>query len=634
MTRTVRNTSFFCRWMRVVVVAIGVLICGRASLVASTTAVGADPVRQRQLSILTRSVESLKRANMPNNPKSLAMSAYACFVLANQDHDDVNPAMIVRANEHIVAVQEEYPDDTQSYWIRPLLAQIAADPALNRFLNDRAKRALKEQLFHAADETFDLTDAGTDPYSVWHTEGSDNHNVMRKGTCLLTAQFLMNEPQWRDLKYDDGTTPKQNYDAWTAHWLEYLRQRAREGITIEIASPTYAGVFLYPIMAIRDSAADPALRHQADQFLDLYFADAAVESLNGVRGGSKTRAYKDKQVYDHTVDKGHFYSYVLVGLPDSERFSTPPFEVYPALYTNYRLPTQVSSLFQDDRTRGTYEYVSVRPGRGTHSLILEPLWYEVYLPSYLRRTTYVTPDYTLGYFTIDEGKHYTLISEQCQWMGLTTAATKNSRIVFYVTPSHPMHKETIGYRELQGHGSKHAFLVRKQLCSTDEEELWVYVSSDFDFEGDGENWIFGRNGNRKVYFALRGTHAQGNPSYVVEDNKEWGGKWVKFKQPSTVAVLEVARAGEYESFEAFQADIGDNEPEWLNNHDDLHYQPSRDAGHLVLCADMRHPRIDGELVELNPAKAYDCPYIQGIHGEDKVVIRGLDGREKVLDFSY
>ncbi len=69
----------------------------------------------------------------------------------------------------------------------------------------------------------------------------------------------------------------------------YFREKATKGLLTEIASPTYVKYSLNTLYNIYDFAEDEELKDLADKFLNLYFADWAVEQFNGFRGGQGTR---------------------------------------------------------------------------------------------------------------------------------------------------------------------------------------------------------------------------------------------------------------------------------------------------------------------------------------------------------
>ena len=184
----------------------------------------------------------------------------------------------------------------------------------------------------------------------------------------------------------------------------------------------------FTIMQCTDS---DTLRQQVSKYLDLYFTDVAIETLNGIRGGAKVRSYKDTSSYYFISDKLSYYNWLFSGLPDHNTFTSgnSPFDLIPACITDYRLPMISLNLFTDTDERGDFEYTSSRPGRGSW---VHPeggeLWYTVEFPSAIKRYTYVTPKFTLGTFTLDESIGYTQITNQNHWMGIIGSDDYSSRV--------------------------------------------------------------------------------------------------------------------------------------------------------------------------------------------------------------
>ena len=59
-------------------------------------------------------------------------------------------------------------------------------------------------------------------------------------SCWAASIVLAQAPQYRDRHYDDGHSASAHASALTAYLREYLRERGRKGMTIEVDSPSYA----------------------------------------------------------------------------------------------------------------------------------------------------------------------------------------------------------------------------------------------------------------------------------------------------------------------------------------------------------------------------------------------------------
>ena len=78
---------------------------------------------------------------------------------------------------------------------------------------------------------------------------SENHHANHFASCWAATLLLSREPAYRDLIADQHTV-NEHYAAWTAWVVEYLRQRGRKGMTVEIDSASYSQATLAAIYLI------------------------------------------------------------------------------------------------------------------------------------------------------------------------------------------------------------------------------------------------------------------------------------------------------------------------------------------------------------------------------------------------
>jgi hypothetical protein len=156
-------------------------------------------------------------------------------------------------------------------------------------LSPKAQENLERSFWECARAYSKLAEAKID---VWESDGSENHHVTSRVSDFLVAQFLKDIPAYASLKYDDGSTPQQQYEARLDYWSKWLDQRARRGLFYEDGS-SYENYTVEALFNLRDFAQDPILRRKADMFLDLVFANFAEETLGAVRGGPKTRTKEE-----------------------------------------------------------------------------------------------------------------------------------------------------------------------------------------------------------------------------------------------------------------------------------------------------------------------------------------------------
>ena len=131
-----------------------------------------------------------------------------------------------------------------------------------------------------------------DPAYVHLAWGSENHDAQQWVTLWSACQIFKDLPSYQNLTFTDGSTPIQNAAAFDEYFKAYCRERSLTGGTIELGSPTYVKYTLNTWLNLYDFAEDPELKAAANMLLDIYWADWAIEQLDGQRGGSRHRNYQ------------------------------------------------------------------------------------------------------------------------------------------------------------------------------------------------------------------------------------------------------------------------------------------------------------------------------------------------------
>ena len=99
-------------------------------------------------------------------------------------------------------------------------------------------------------------------------------------------------PAYAGLIYDNGVTPDAYYQAGTAYYKEWLRERARKGMLVEFSNNHYNPVTIKGIYNFVDFAEDMELRELARKWLDLFWITWGQEQIDGVKGGGMARIYQ------------------------------------------------------------------------------------------------------------------------------------------------------------------------------------------------------------------------------------------------------------------------------------------------------------------------------------------------------
>lgn len=103
-------------------------------------------------------------------------------------------------------------------------------------LSPRGQANLEKTLWNCSKANSKLAEAHRD---AWDMDGSENHHMASKVSDLLVAQFLKDIPAYADLKYDDGSTDRQQYEARLAYWHRWIDTRVRRGLFMEDGGSSY-----------------------------------------------------------------------------------------------------------------------------------------------------------------------------------------------------------------------------------------------------------------------------------------------------------------------------------------------------------------------------------------------------------
>ena len=126
---------------------------------------------------------------------------------------------------------------------------------------------------------------------IWFIQGSENHDMMDLSSAYLALQAIQDLKAYKDRKLPDGHTPAQHVRAWDVYYAQYALERAKNGLFVEI-SPTYGKWFVGEFVNMYEFSRSPLVRKRMEMLLHLMWADWAIDQLNGVRGGGKTRCYQ------------------------------------------------------------------------------------------------------------------------------------------------------------------------------------------------------------------------------------------------------------------------------------------------------------------------------------------------------
>jgi hypothetical protein len=485
------------------------------------------------------------------------------------------------------------------------------------------------------------------PEYIWFIQGSENHDAMDLVNAFLAVQALSTRPEYTKRTLADGHNLREHCEAWTAYYKLYCEERIKYGLFIEIASPTYGKYMIPELTNIADFAADPGLRARMTALLDVAWADWAIEQLNTVRGGAKTRCYQDG--YSRRGDKDSWRKMGQLLLNQGNwadaRVGGHPIHGFNLILSTstYRLPQLVADLARKPDARGEYVYISRRPGKMTMIDELPPLgghpcYYHMdNLDSRLVRYTWCTPNHIMGSFRVDPHlgesttirfdkkekteTSYAAISGQNRWQGIIFDTGVDARVFPQCVGHSSANGEHKSVTEIQQVALQHenVLIVQANRADRHNQAMRVYFAPGMKKRlREDSGWLVLEEGDS--YLAVR-------PMARRDGNTVCGYTWddenmLRLDDLYVPVIFVTGRRAHHASVDAFIGYIGRHGCTMKDGI--LTYAFTDGEGsktQLTLFAEeQRLPEINGKPLDLAPAKTYDSPYLSTDFGSPKVTI--------------
>jgi hypothetical protein len=499
-----------------------------------------------------------------------------------------------------------------SYLIRPYYLFKAPGYFFNGRMTTAAANNLVAQMWAYAMPYSKLSQAA----GTWNIYDSENHDAQAKSFNLLAAQIFKNRADYRDQVYADGSTPAQQYQAWHDHWSNYFDERAKRGLFVEVASPTYHGYTLQAILNIYNFAEDPVLRRKAGMILDLDFADYAQQQLQNVWGGAKSRSYPVNS-YDGQGDSMTDFGYLLFGPTAPVRNN----HILMLATSGYYPPEVIRSLAIDRVGKGSFEDTTRRPGVGPPGWDANNDWHVDPTRSVVNYT-YSTPDYVLGAAEVNPADDHIGPSNQNRWEGIIFDTTTRDRVYPQAAPTSVSTTQDAFFAVQK----KNVLITRKHRYTT--QPTLVYFPATLDAVNEQSGWLFVKEGS--AYLAVR--PANGGYRWLTSAKNKAASidqRFVSLSDQGSPIIFEAARAVQYASFAAFKTDILDNPRSFANGV--LNYTASNGTK-FVFTMDGRTPKVNGSPISYAPPNLFDSPFMKSPWTSGKINI-SKSGRSATYDFS-
>jgi hypothetical protein len=470
----------------------------------------------------------------------------------------------------------------------------------------------------------------------WAFSSSENHYVNDRRRFLQALQIVrMSKRYGPDAKLE-GASIESHYQAWVAFWIRYFQVRAGQGTDMEIAHPSSYGIctvgVYYDLYDLTDSA---QLRELAGKFLTLYWAEvvAEFEPRTGQRALAATRNP------DFTGNLTGWGRDLLYGYGWHDNgCQGNSFGLLPFFLSSYR-PPEILRAIARNPNRGAYQTTSLR------ALMIESeekeksgvIVFDKNGDGHFRRDVFYTPDYTLSTMTLDPSRKYENVGDLAQSMGVTFAADLPSRIV--VTSTGFYAKRAIS--GITGNGvsviarDPNAKFGRGRFMS---EGTRVFIRNGVLWTNrveDASGWLFTRAGDAYAAIRVSQGYTVTNRTYIwpgrkLQEVEEKNGRYLEFKDMWAPVVIQMGRASDYKTFEAFQSSVKARKFEYKDGK--LTYESEAKDNYEYWDKGAQLPKINGIPVNLNPEKTYDSPYLSMEHGSNKAVIKYTGYDDVVLEF--
>lgn len=469
---------------------------------------------------------------------------------------------------------------------------------------------------------------------TWHLWESENHHVQCFSIAWHFSKIAKDLPTYQNQTHNDGSTPTQLYAAWNAYFVEYVRERFRKGIFVEMRSDGYNGESVRGIYNFYDFG-DAAVKEHAGVYLDLFWAYWAQEQFNDVSGGGKAR-----RPFQNTFTAGHggivsnmANLYFDIGVePEVEGHSVNP------LLSSYRPPPVVADIAVDVQGRGTYEVRQSAQGLG-QAATTDWDQSKNLTPSKLNtngggiaRYTYCDPAFIMGTPMVEARplSDWVAISSQNRVQGVIfSGAVEAARILPCVLPT----DESEARNQFWSVQSKGSMITQMLTTNSGGSQMWAWISKAGLGDPVQENGIVFVESDE-----VDGAYAAVRPvgtGYTLIDNYDFSSinppaSWVvqlndKFKP----LIIEVMAKDQVADFAAFKELVKANTPSFTNN---LVTYTTIYGDVLTLDTTYNNvPTVNGAAVDYSPNKSYDSPFLHGdYNGETFVIEKG--SRQEVYSF--
>lgn len=566
---------------------------------------------------LTRLAELIKNAKTKQGTggRSYVYTALT-LLLTGLDDEKANNLL----NDEKITSIKEYMDFEKApfsmYWCMPAYIRIYmlynSENGINRrdALKPETEANMKRIMWAFLESYYE--NVFTDDNTPLRIVNSENHDALQRASLYLSAFALSKTDDYKGKKLPDGKTLPEFVSYSEEFFIKYIDERAKTGLFVEGAE-NYRAVTLESLYNIYDFTENVALKKKVEMFLDIVWIEYAIESIEGIRGGAKTRVYNRATDAASGLLWTESLGSLYFNLKENEKRET----LITLIASSYR-PPEIAGKIAKAENKGNYEVVKSIPGKGTTEVIKLA---NIDMPVYTLNPTgdvityeYVTPTYAAGTMYHDESTPVTLISSQNRWEGAVFRGDKNARIYRYLDTDKSLHTHFLSMQKGP------VMIFKKNTSGAFDTGIYIYPYSFA--EADGEiktegGWLFGEIYDS--YYAVRAASGK----LLQKEGK------ILLSDSESPFVIHLGNKFDDGSFEDFKKNIKSNPLTFDGNS--VCYNDKR-WGRFEFNIKTAERRINGKALSSKAENIMESPFINSVKNSGVFEV-SFEGEKIIYDFN-
>ncbi len=483
---------------------------------------------------------------------------------------------------------------------------------------------------------------------------TENHWLQYYSSMYLITQMFPNEPA---SSWFNGKSSAENHKEAKDYINFWLNLTVTKGQG-EFDSPTYYLVYIAPLCNLYAFSTDPVMKQKAKMLLDYFLADFAIDNLNGIYCGAHSRIYprfiKDQWNSNSTgiawLAFGNTYApsqipqkgagYIKVSDENSQRRLYNDAALMMAM-SGY-VPPQIIRDIAVDRSK---PYVSYELKRTRHRIRFSKI-----MDTPVYKYIYMSKDYAIG--SIQGGLLQPIQQEtwEINW------AVPDPRHGNYSIHSIQQHSSGL---ELGMYFPEEPKLLTASVIKSkgnyDNPKKWIggspyeqiYQQKDalialYDIKKGARystvDAQFPKTLSRRVTDKSGWIFAQGGKAYIAYyplAKYKWEDEKTDYRLHSTIlkngAVVQMADASDYPSFEAFKAAVKAL-PLKTSIKPVPYVEFTSLRGDHMVCEYGKTPVLNGKTVDYKDWKLFESPYMYAEPNSKKLLLKYGNNR-RLIDFN-